>query len=303
MATLPLSSRPRSRASARLSPVPARPRPVACSSHRRAGWRWRTPRIRHGAGCRIGAADGPGHVGAVSAGTPPAGSGKAKSRATLADRKWRGDPAIRERDHRRHLPPLPGAVAGSPSTLSRPMRLGQGQPVSPAGSAAYSGAPVAAPSTGASQLGLSRSVQEPGAAIGQCGAAAADRPRCRSARRVAHAAFRALQRGAATAAAARHGRAAAGRRPAAANAATGILRRAASRGAAAGPGRPGAAGPGRPGAAGPGTAAAAGSGARPASARSTAAAAAAGGADAGDTPAVAGGTGYVVQLASFRSEA
>jgi hypothetical protein len=37
------------------------------------------------------------------------------------------------------LPPPPGAVAGSPSSLGVPVRLGQGQPVSPAGSAAYSG--------------------------------------------------------------------------------------------------------------------------------------------------------------------
>jgi SPOR domain len=98
-----------------------------------------------------GAATNQDSVGAVSAGTPPAGSGKAKTPRNGQTGSGAVIPPSESETIVDTLPPPPGAVAGSPSTLSGPMRLGQGQPVSPAGSAAYSGAPVAAPSTGASQ--------------------------------------------------------------------------------------------------------------------------------------------------------
>ncbi|MET0481451.1 MAG: SPOR domain-containing protein, partial [Aestuariivirgaceae bacterium] len=49
------------------------------------------------------------------------------------------------------LPPPPGAVAGQPSTLGAPMRLGQQQQASAAGGGAYNGAPAATRNNGAAQ--------------------------------------------------------------------------------------------------------------------------------------------------------
>jgi hypothetical protein len=89
-------------------------------------------------------------VGAVAASTPSAGSGKAKTPRNGQTGTGAVPPSESETIVDT-LPPPPGAVAGEPSTLGAPMRLGQGQPVSPAGSAAYGGAQAAAPSTGAPQ--------------------------------------------------------------------------------------------------------------------------------------------------------
>jgi hypothetical protein len=90
-------------------------------------------------------------VGAVSASTSPAGSGKAKTPRNGQTGTGAVIPPSESETMVETLPPPPGAVAGQPSTLGAPMRLGQGQPVSPAGSAAYGGAAAAAPSTGAQQ--------------------------------------------------------------------------------------------------------------------------------------------------------
>ncbi len=90
-------------------------------------------------------------VGAVSASTPSAGSGKAKTPRNGQAGTGAVVPPSESETIVDTLPPPPGAVAGQPSTLGAPMRLGQGQPVSPAGSAAYGGAQAAAPSTGAPQ--------------------------------------------------------------------------------------------------------------------------------------------------------
>jgi sporulation related protein len=83
-----------------------------------------------------------GSVGAVAQGAAPSGTAKAKApRAAKAGTAV--PPAQNEAAESETivdtLPPPPGAVAGQPASLGAPVRLGQsGQPVSPAGSA-YSG--------------------------------------------------------------------------------------------------------------------------------------------------------------------
>ena len=91
-------------------------------------------------------------VGAVSASTSPARSGKPKAPPNgQAAETGAVVPPTESETIVDTLPPPPGAVAGQPSTLGAPMRLGQGQPMAPAGSSGYGGAPAAVPSPGAAQ--------------------------------------------------------------------------------------------------------------------------------------------------------
>ena len=80
-----------------------------------------------------------GSVGAVAPGSGSSGAAKAKPARTA--KAGTAVPPAESETIVDTLPPPPGAVAGQPSSLGAPIRLaGQsGQPVSPAGSAAYSG--------------------------------------------------------------------------------------------------------------------------------------------------------------------